>query len=216
MRRGNSSFVLGIIFSAPQWYSHRPATCANRLFTTCSDGRRQAKTNVRKAAKDGADTAAKPPEKPSRAPLLVHAGDVRACLIGVSGTNDTELYPGGYVTEGYNRSYALTTRQLRRHHPVLVPVNGRYRCGVVRSTDTTKDVVTVRVTRSKEVPPDVAYKVETVNGAVVNKSLPKKGTRKRVGKTNQTRTKAVAAFDEHVVPAGVLIDASDFAWAYGA
>jgi hypothetical protein len=179
-----------------------------------------AKTNVGKAGKAGkesADTATKSPEKPSRAPLLVHAGDLRTCLEGVSGTNDAELYPGGYVTEGYNRSYALTTRQLRRYHPVLVPVNGRYRRGVVRSTDTTKDVVTVRVTRPKEVPPGVAYKVETVvDGAVANQSPPKKGTRKRVEKTNKKRTKAVAAFDEHVVPAGVLIDASDFAWAYGA
>ena len=147
-------------------------------------------------------TKAKPPTKPAPPPpLLVNADDLRACLHGVSGTNDGELYPGGYVTNGANRAYTMTSRQLRCYQPVLLSVNGHYQRGSVRKVDRAKGTATVRVTRPTTPPPDVAYIAE-------QPKVPTQGTRKRTISTGtRRRTNTMKpAYEEMVVPVSALLD----------
>ena len=161
-------------------------------------------------------TKANPPPKPiPPPPLLVNADDLRACLLGVSGTNDGELYPGGYVTNGYNRAYALSARRLRRYQPVILSANGRYLRGSVRKIDRAKGTATVRVTRPATPPPDVAYTAETPGkGTRKPPAVAAKGTRRR-------RIKAAAkpTYEERVVPVSALVDGTVsqryIGWAYG-
>ena len=151
---------------------------------------------------------------PSTKPFLVNANDLRTCLIGVSGTNDGELYPGGYVKNGYNREYTLSARQLRLYQPVILSTNGRYIRGSVRKIDRVKGTATVRVKLPTIPPPDVAYMVEIPN------TKKGKSTRKiQLSKGRRLRTKvAKPTYEDRVVPVSALIDCTDTKWmenAYG-
>ena len=167
-------------------------------------------------AKDVATTPtkAKPPTKPAPPPpLLVNADDLCACLHGLSGTNDGELYPGGYITNGANSAYTMTSRQLRCYQPVLLSVNGHYQRGSVRKVDRAKGTATVRVTRLTTPPPDVAYTAE-------QPKVPTQGTRKRATTGTRRRTNTMKpTHEEMVVPVSALLDCTAMEWlmekAYG-
>lgn len=184
----------------------------NTMATTAGTAATQSTTNdAKKAAKPAGKP--KPPVKPKPPPpLLVHAGDLRDCLLSVSGTNDDELYPGGYVTDGYNRAYNMSARRLRRYQSVILSVNGRYMRGSVRKVDRSTGMVTVRVMRpATPPPPDFAYTAETPG------ATPEKGvtTRKNTAVAKGTRRRPKPTFEERVVPVSALIDGSwSVQWAY--
>ena len=176
--------------------THKKLTKGNTKNTTKGDATKTTKANQT--------------TKSALPPILVNADDLRACLHDVSFTNNGELFPGGYVTNSANRTYTVTSKQLRCYQPVILSVNGRYQRGSVRKIDRAKDTAIVRIMRPLTRPPDVAYTPEVQSEETI-------GTRKKpVQKTKNTQRHRMKVmkptYEEIVVPVSALVDSTEMEW----